>query len=318
MPGPDGLAALGLAYSGRNRTGRVQAWATGVPRDGRYERTSRYDASNSYDLIYRRNFFLQIGSVALGPALGSAIMVLFGRSEWLHFDGSYLLLENRSDEEHVRARLDNIQVPGYNPGVTWENFATSVAVVHAARSTEIRLSARALFTPMWNPVIDAQLGQAGGRAERVGNPTFSWLGFADANANRTFDPMGDRHFLTIGQRLVVHGPGVVGDYQASLAYDVSLVPDGTGGVNGSVAAWSYWVEDGWYHEYVAAIVQPYVALGAEVLDDAIATVPLPAGLNVRDLYYLPGNQTAPPDDGRRRIRTGRAYSDATLVVELGP
>ena len=171
MPGPDGLAALGLAYSGRNRTGRVQAWATGVPRDGRYERTSRYDASNSYDLIYRRNFFLQIGSVALGPALGSAISWCCSAGPSGCTSMAHTCCWRTGLTRSTSGPGWTTSVPGYNPGVTWENFATSVAVVHAARSTEIRLSARALFTPMWNPVIDAQLGQEGGRAERVGNPT---------------------------------------------------------------------------------------------------------------------------------------------------
>jgi hypothetical protein len=47
MPGADSVAAMGFVHTDPDGHGRVRTFATGLPTNGIYDQTARYDAANA-------------------------------------------------------------------------------------------------------------------------------------------------------------------------------------------------------------------------------------------------------------------------------
>ncbi len=302
-PTGSGIAAIaGTGLSGTNPAARYDAWD--------YDRLVNFNSWGGLAGI--------ISSVSLfTPITGATVVILYAYAPGFlynatHFDYSFLLLDNQSGD---RWDVNLADIP-FQDG-TWDNCASSMIVVHTAQGPEVRLSASTSLTPTWNSFIDPQLANAADGAvtgiSRSGNPSWRWVAFPkdkeflSANGN----------YLSAHQGLHISLEDPLPDYDASLTYYLRLfVSNST--VTGFVKRFEYWVEPGLMHDFVKAVLRPYVMLGAERLNDVLAGGGvLPAGLSVQRLYYLPGNQRDATKKGERQIFKGFTDGDATIVLQTG-
>lgn len=116
--------------------------------------------------------------------------------------------------------------------------------------------------------IDSQLAGAtkGATVSRNGNPLWRWTPFP-----RDIEYLNPTHnYLRVSQKLNVALDDPLPDYKASFTYYLRLVAS-NGVVTGKVQRWEYWVESGLLTEFVGAVLKPYVKLGAEKLNDLLAS-----------------------------------------------
>ena len=307
---------------GPKGTGDVAAAATG-------DATLRYDA---WDFDTMADFgwgdpgtygvAWKISSVSLfAPVTGASVIIFYsdgGRfpfSTFTRFDRFFLLIDNRTGKQlnvnlADRPLLDD---GGGSSLPNWENAPTSMILVHTAQGPERRLAAAATLNPMWNNLIDKQLKEGSSGAATVtrkGNPSWDWIPFP--RGKEFLNP--NRNYLRVYQDIHVALDDPLPDYKASLAYYLRIVPS-NGTVTGRVARWEYWVEGGLFTDLVEAVLRPNVILGAEKMNDFLAGgFPVPPGINVKDLYYLPGVQTDATQPGEAQIFQGFT-NDATIVLE---
>jgi hypothetical protein len=253
------------------------------------------------------------------PATGATVLIFYSNGTHIynsgpsHFDAYFLLLDNRTGGQWNVNLADRPLVDGN----TWDKMPTSMIVVHTAQGQEVRISASAILTPIWNRFIDAQLAAgAGGGATvtRSGNPTWSWVAFPD-NLEHLSPSL---NYLCVDQDLSVALDDPMPDYIASITYYRRLVVS-SGTITGWVQRWEYWVEGGLFTQYVSAVLRPYTILGAEKLNDLLASgfLPLPPGTTVARTYFLPGTQTDATNPGEAQIFQGYAEDDATIVLQTG-
>jgi hypothetical protein len=215
------------------------------------------------------------------------------------FNGLYLQVTNaRSGRELVQ----NLPELGFNDQAT---ALLLLATNRTAQPELARYSFRDLFQEQWNQTLDAEL--AGSQARRDGDPVLTWELFP--RGDPALDP--NSMYLMIGQALRIvldWWP----DYYAWISYHLRLYLDEAHHLQGYVARWGYWVEDGVKREAIEAQLRPKVEAGAETLNARLAEALAPtAGFAFSDLYFLPGRQLRPAPTG---VLTGVTSDDVTIVL----
>lgn len=122
----------------------------------------------------------------------------------------------------------------------------------------------------------------------------------------------DLTYLKIFQLLQVHIGSIT--YRAAIAFWVFLYIDVRKQVKGTVVAHDVWVSDGYYHDNIYNSLRNEVALrGVPELNARLAAELAPfSTVPLRDIYYLPGDQT----EAVPSVFTGNTTSDVTIVLQL--
>ncbi len=188
----------------------------------------------------------------------------------------------------------------------FDNQAASIILVDAGH-TSLRFSFRDLFLNEWKTSIDKKL--AGTTATRNGDPILTWemwpVGYNELNPGLCY--------LKISQLLNVELDWWP-DYKASMTYHIYLFVDGQGNLQGSVARWGVWVEDGIFHDSIKDDLQPKVISGVDTINQKLANeLAKYSGITFKDLWYLPGRQVRYPTGN---VMTGTTTDDVTIVVTV--
>jgi len=222
----------------------------------------------------------------------------------LDYQGVYAQLTNQRS-----GNLQHFDLTSLIPGVS-NPLVSSLLVVATNRKKEYRVSFRDAFLSTWNKMLDAKL--SGTPAHRTVDPTLTWEMFPEGVSRISGYLDSNLTYLEIFQPLVIlldFWP----PYQASITYDLYLYLDGGGRLQGYVAGWSYWVEDGVKKSGIEQQLAPVVEVTAkDDLNKALAASLAKVPLTFKDLYYLPGKQLEFATTG---AIIGNTTDDATIVLE---
>lgn len=290
------LSFISALYEHINQAGKSQLLGLG--------KSTRYRSFRKPDL-QTLGLFQKISSAVVYPSAdadGTVILFgpLLGVLNMGDFNGSFVQITNKKGSG-VNQVVNQLAPYAFN------DATQSLLMVAPNRGFEVRLSFRDLFLDKWKTILDAKL--AGSQAKRHGDPTLTWemwpqgISYLDPNAK----------YLKIHQKLDIvldWWP----DYEASVTYHVYLYLDGAGKLKGYVQRWAYWVEGGVKSGEIANKLEPKVISGMDALNTELSTqLGAFSSFTLKDLYYLPGNQTTPPPSG---VITGTTLDDVTIVVAL--
>lgn len=285
------LAALSSLHADPNRGGTAAFF--GLGHSERYRRIPR-------STLQARNLDRRISSArAFTSSSVDTLQVLFGSPVPFVTFRDYTGLYQQVGNPKGASSSDTVNL-GF-----LDDRATSGLLIGTRRRPEFRQSFRGAFLNEWRSTIDGEL--AGSQASRDGDPTMTWEMFPSGISHLD----NDLTYLRIRQDLHISVPWWP-DYKAWIQYHLRLFITG-GNLRGFVARWEYWVESGIKSGAIGDRLRPKVIAGMDtingVLGDRLSDFD---GFNLRDVYYLPGNQTGSgaPD------QTGTTWDDVTIVVEL--
>jgi len=279
------IEALGVLFSGPNRTG--SASLIGIGRGDRYNHisTSLLQSDGFYDNI-------QSGFLDASGNEDVSIVVFFGDN----YNGSFVQMtwaESSGEADFwCTPTVKSIMLIGSAQGGRGQTM----------------LSFRNTLQQEWDNVIDTQMGSDGWRR---GEPLLGWDMFTEDPNSQWLDPkLG---YLKIHQDLTLETSPWPWDYDAWLEYWIYLFPSG-GNVRAFVPQWRWWVDSGVIHDSVESKFKVKVAAGASALqDDLNKKLQGFDGLTkgrVQDIFLLPGGQTAPPGADVH----GNTGDDVTIVI----
>jgi hypothetical protein len=287
------ISVLASIFDGANQSGTARLY--GVSKSQRYHRIPGSELSGY-------NLYRKISSTTeYSSSVAHCSLILFGFSFPLvtfpDYQGEFVQLTNAGSGKELDSNLSSSN---------FDNVATSALLVAEARGPEFRLSFRDLFLSKWNTMLDSQL--AGTQASREGDPVLTWEMFPAGVSY--LDP--NSMYLKIYQKLHISIDWWP-DYDASLTYHIFLYLDSAKHLKGYVARWAYWVEGGVKSGQIADKLKPKVIAGMDTLNAQLNTqLALVGGFTFKDLYYLPGKQTAAAGTG---VTKGATWQDVTIVLE---
>lgn len=288
------LSMISSVFTGTNQTGTSRVFGVGT--------SSRYNAVTASEMVSGSIHSNLSSATVFNSSVVDATVLLFRPIvPWIsmgNFNGLFAQLSNRKGGG---SELDVNSFPG-----GFDNTVTSMLLVAANRSGEIRLSFRDLFLNQWRTTLDSQL--AGSEARRDGDPTLTWEMF----------PEGISHLSSSRMYLKIHQPLRIElswwpDYDASITYHIFLFLDGSNRLRGQVHRWAYWVEGGIKSGGIANQLEPQVISGMNTLNAQLGAQLNALSFSFSDLYYLPGRQLSPAATG---VTTGNTFSDVTIVLQF--
>lgn len=288
------LSMISSVFTGTNQTGTSRVFGVGT--------SSRYNAVSASEMVSASiSNNLSSATVFSSSVVDATVLLFRSFAPFLsmgNYNGFFAQLTNR------RGAGSELDVNSFPSG--FDNTTTSMLLVAANRSAEIRLSFRDLFLSQWRTTLDAQL--AGSEARRDGDPTLTWEMF----------PEGISYLDSSRMYLKIHQPLRIElswwpDYDASLTYHIFLFLDGADRLRGHVARWAYWVEGGIKSGGIADELEPQVISGMDTLNTQLGAQLDGLTFSFSDLYYLPGRQLSPAATG---VTTGNTFSDVTIVLQF--
>jgi hypothetical protein len=289
------LSFAASVYRNANQSGETRVHGVGMSQ--RYvQLTSEY--------LKSEDLWKSLSSARVNPSpttAGSLILFMSPVSSLnlADYDGQFLQITNAKDSG------DDLDVNFSDHG--FNNKATSALLVARDRGPEFALSFRSLFLDEWKETIDEKLGD---KAERDGNPTLTWTMFP--RGIQYLEP--GRRYLKIHQNLKIV-LSAWPDYKARISYHVHLFLDSGGMLRGKVARASGWVEAGIKAQAIADQLKPSLEDGMDALQAAIDTNLAAVPIVFRDLYLLPGNQSAFAVTPGTGVVTGSTLEDVTIMLE---
>lgn len=280
------LETSGMIYTGPNKTGR--GMLIGVCQGDRYNHANG-------EALQRTGFYgaIQSGSLTDSPRMDVSLTLFWDD----HFNGPFV---------QVTAPHGNGSIDFWATGAVKSWMLTTSA---AGGVGELRLSYQSLLLQEWRNIIDSMIS---GDGRRDVDPILTWDMFDDDPRYTGLKP--DLPYLKVHQDLMVFVPWPYSDYHVWLEYWIYLYPSG-GGVRAVVPEYWWWVESGLITGKVADKFAPKVQAGAAVFQDKLnaklaAFDRPPPAPPVRDVYYMAGNQLAPPGADVH----GKTTDDVTIVV----
>ena len=259
-----------------------------------------------FNVMADRSILLNLSSAKVfSSALADATLILFFSPFFNdNYNGRFLQITNS------RHAASEIRVDNFPPG--FDNIATSLLLVAANQSTEIRLSYRDLFLDEWINTLDEVLRDS--RAQRTGETILTWTMFPHPASGLSLD----RGYLKVIQPLNIDVPAWP-DYAATIVYYIYLYLESTdpmvakGRLRGTVANTLVWVEGGVKHDHIVSELNAKVDKGRETLNMKLAErLDAFSFIKFTDLYYLPGRQLTPATTG---VLTGTTYDDVTIILQ---
>jgi hypothetical protein len=276
------LLALTTLFSGPNQTGSSTLFGLGVGDRYNYLTHDRLDSLGLLDSVASGSMVCKNADLNL---------IFFSNPD---YTGSFFQLSKTKGGDatfwHAGPAQSALLIASNNQG-----------------TSEHRVGYVETFQSQWDMIVDQQL--EGTSVSRDVEPLLTWRMFP------TDDQWLDSSqvYLRIHQPLHVHMPWYWPDYQASMDYHIVLFINGDGNLRAWVADWEYWVESGAKSHKIGDQLGPQVEAGMQPLEDNVnAKLEVTDALGqLKDVYYLPGNQIAPIENAGFG---GNTSQDVTIVV----